>query len=485
MKHHSTSKFSRVADFILYTTCIAISGAGLAFGEDPPSNNGAAKQESTDKPNICILLADDLRTGCLGVLGDPIVKKPNLDKVCKDGFIFRNTYVMGANNSAVCFPSRQMILRGVSYLRPGFMKDQSIPTLAETFRKAGYVSMRAGKGGNGDMVFDENQDGNHSTGNADYLVEFIKKNAETKKPLFLYMAGHEPHDHQYAPDSYYPMYKAADMPMPVSFLPYHPFDTGALLEADETRTLKWPRTKEDLQAKFARYYASTSYWDSEAGRVIDALKKAGQYENTIFVVSSDNGLSMGDHGLMGKQNVYEFGGMHSFAIFAGPGIPKGDSKALTYLMDIYPTLCGLTGTDIPDKLDGKSLVPIITGKSTNVRDSLITGFKNNQRAIRDERWKLIRYPLINKTQLFDLQADPHEMTDLSEKPEHAERIKTLMGSLEEQLKSYGDRDPLTVKNPAPSAWDPSIGNAELAKKKAQQNPKKKPKKKRKAKQTKE
>lgn len=431
------------------------------------SSFAPAVHAAETRPNICFLLADDLRTGCVGVLGDPIVKTPNIDKVCKDGFIFRNTYVMGANNSAVCFPSRQMILRGVSYLRPGFMKNDAIPTLAETFRKAGYVSMRAGKPGNGDMVFDENKDGSHADGNADYLVEFIKKNAGGKKPLFLYMAGHEPHDHQYAPDSYYPMYKPGDMPMPVSFLPYHPFDTGALLEADETRTLKWPRTKEALQAKWARYYASTTYWDAEAGRVIEALKQAGLYSNTIFVVSSDNGLSMGDHGLMGKQNVYEFGGMHSFVIFAGPGIPKGDTKTLTYLMDIYPTLCELTHTAIPEKLDGKSLAPVISGKSANVRDYLVTGFKNNQRSIRDDRWKLIRYPLINKTQLFDLQADPHEMTDLSDKPEYAERIKKLMAALEEKLTFYGDKDPLEVKNPAPSAWDPSIGNAELDKRAAQ------------------
>jgi arylsulfatase A-like enzyme len=364
-----------------------------------------------------------------------------------------------------------MILKSISYLSPKFKNDKTIPTLSETFRKAGYLSMRAGKPKNGDETFDENRDGGHAEGNADYLVDFVKKNAGGEKPLFLYMAGHEPHDHQYAPDSYYPMYKPADMPMPVSFLPYHPFDTGALLEADEHRTLKWPRTKEALQTKFARYYASISYWDAEAGRVIEALKQAGQYENTIFVVSSDNGLSMGDHGLMGKQNLYEFGGMHSFAIFAGPGIPKGDSKALTYLMDIYPTLCELTHTAIPENLDGKSLVPIIAGKSAKVRDTLITGFKNNQRSIRDDRWKLIRYPLINKTQLFDLQADQHEMTDLSDKPEHAERIKALMAALEKELRFYGDKDPLEVKNPGASAWNPSIGEAELAKR-AAQKPKK-------------
>lgn len=419
------------------------------------------------KPNICILLADDLRADCLEILGHPIVKTPNLDEVCKEGHIFRNTYVLGSNASAVCIPSRQMILKGVSYFRPGFRTNDTIPTLAETFRKAGYLSMRAGKPRNGDEVFDENKYGGHADGNADYLVEFIRKNAGGTKPLFLYMAGHEPHDPQYAPDNYYAMYDPADIPLPVSFLPYHPFDNGALLEADETRTLKWPRTEKALQAKLAKYYASTTFWDAEAGRVIEALKQAGQYENTIFVVSSDNGYSNGDHGLMGKQNLYEFGGMHSFVIFAGPGIPKGESQSLAYLMDIYPTLCDLTGTAFPEQLDAKSLAPVITGESAKVRDYLFTAFKKNQRSIRDDRWKLIRYPLINKTQLFDLQNDPHEMSDLSEKPEHVERIKTLMTALKKHQKLYGDKAPLAVENPGNPHWDPGIGKAELARKTAE------------------
>ncbi len=441
---------------------------------------GAEESTSKSKPNICILLADDLRADCLGVLGHPIVKTPNLDEVCKEGHIFRNTYVQGSNASAVCFPSRQMILRGVSYLRPQFRTNDTIPTLADTFRKAGYYSMRAGKPKNGDEVFDENEYGGHADGIADNLINFIQKNAGGENPLFLYMAGHEPHDPQYAPDDYYAMYDPADIPMPVSFLPYHPFDNGAMVEADEYRTLGWPRTKEALQAKLARYYASTTFWDTEAGRVIDALKQAGQYENTIFVVSSDNGYSNGDHGLMGKQNLYEFGGMHSFVIFAGPGIPKGESKALAYLMDIYPTLCELTGTEIPEELDAKSLAPVITGKSGKVRDYLFTGFKKNQRAIRDARWKLIRYPLINKTQLFDLQNDPHEMNNLSGQPEHSERIKTLMTALEEKQKFYGDKALLSVGNPGKEAWDPSIGHAELAKLRAEraaQKRKERPKKK--------
>ena len=225
------------------------------------------------------------------------------------------------------------------------------------------------------------------------------------------------------------MYRPEDIPLPVNFLPFHPFDNGEMTIRDE-QTLPWPRTKASVTGKLARYYASTSYFDAQAGRIIAALKQTGQFDNTIFVVAGDNGLSLGEHGLLGKQNLYEFGGMHVPLIFAGPGIPQGDSKALVYLYEVYPTMCELAGIPVPPGLDAKSLAPVIKGQQAKVRDCLFTAYTNCQRSIRDDRWKLIRYPLIDKTQLFDLQADPHEMNDLAGKAEYAEKIKELMRAVE-------------------------------------------------------
>ena len=171
-------------------------------------------------------------------------------------------------------------------------------------------------------------------------------------------------------------------------------------------------------------------------------------------MAGDNGLSLGEHGLLGKQNLYEFGGMHVPLIFAGPGISKGETKALAYLYDLYPTLCDLAGIPVPAGLDAKSLAPVIEGRQPKVRDCLFTAYRNCQRSIRDDRWKLIRYPLIDKTQLFDLQADPHEMTDLAGKPEFADKIKELTALLEKTRKEYGDTAPLQVATPTPAAWTP-------------------------------
>ncbi len=434
----------------LAATLLLIPSAGLlAAGQPVPAG----------KPNICLLLADDLRADCIGALGHPIVKTPNIDRLVERGLIFRRAYTLGSHVSAVCIPSRQMILRGVGYFR----RQPESPTLAETFRAAGYVSQRSGKPKNGDLEFDENLDGSTAAGHVDNLIRFVQAHAG-KRPLFLYMAGHEPHDPQFATEEFYRMYPTSDIPLPVNFRPYHPFDNGEMAVRDE-RTLPWPRTKENVTGKLAKYYASISYWDAQVGRLIEALKDAGQYDNTIFIVSGDNGLSLGEHGLLGKQNLYEFGGMHVPLIFAGPGIRKGETKAFAYLMDLYPTLCELTGTAIPAKLDGRSLGPVIAGKSENVRDFLFTGYKDVQRAIRDDRWKLIRYPQIDKTQLFDLQADPHEMTDLSGKLEQTDRIRALLAAMKQLQRQLGDDTPLEIANPVDPSWRPGMERGNPVRKK--------------------
>ena len=416
-------------------------------------------------PNIVFLLADDLRPDCLGILGHPIVKTPHLDKLLENGFIFRNAYVLGSHSGAVCTPSRTMIQTGVSYLR----SNRPTPTLAETIKGAGYASIRSGKFGNGpkalDDMFDKHLDGKTSEGNASNIIQFIQDNAG-RKPLFLYMAPHEPHDPQLATDEFYRMYQPEKIPLPVNFLPFHPFDNGEMTVRDE-QTLPWPRTKENVTGKLVRYYASTSYWDAQCGRVIAALKAAGQYENTVFIVAGDNGLSLGEHGLLGKQNLYEFGGMHVPLVFAGLGIKKGETQSFAYLFDVYPTMCELAGISIPTGLDAKSLAPVISGRQPKVYESIFSAYKDCQRSVRDDRWKLIRYPQIDKTQLFDLKTDPHEMNDLAAKQESADKIKELTTLLERTRAAYGDKAPLVVPSPEPAEWTPEeSGTRKKGRKKA-------------------
>jgi arylsulfatase A-like enzyme len=186
--------------------------------------------------------------------------------------------------------------------------------------------------------------------------------------------------------------------------------------------------------------------DEQIGRVLHALREAGDAQNTLIVFSSDHGLAIGSHGLMGKQNLYEHS-MKSPLVIAGPGIRPGHSEALAYLHDIYPTLCDLAGIGAPDGLDGRSLSPVVGGQSPGVRNVLFLAYRDVQRAVRQGDWKLIRYPKVGKTQLFNLVDDPDELNDLADDPRQAPRVGTLMELLARQQALAGDPIPHTVENP--------------------------------------
>ncbi|MEE2889252.1 MAG: sulfatase/phosphatase domain-containing protein, partial [Planctomycetota bacterium] len=182
----------------------------------------------------------------------------------------------------------------------------------------------------------------------------------------------------------------------------------------------------------------------QVGRIIDALQKNGLAENTMVVFTSDHGLAVGSHGLMGKQNLYE----HSTRVpllIVGPGIAAGSvCEQPVYLHDLVPTISDWARIDAPEFSEGKSLVGLLNGTSEQGRSSIYTAYKKVQRAIRVGRWKLIRYPAVDRTQLFDLVSDPHEMKDLSDDPENAQILKKMLHRLKE-LRIQAS-DPL-VKSP--------------------------------------
>ena len=130
------------------------------------------------------------------------------------------------------------------------------------------------------------------------------------------------------------------------------------------------------------------------------------------------------------------------------------NESLVYLHDLYPTICKFAGiARIPNGVEGKALPGLFDNKSTQIRDSLFTTYANKIRAVRKGRYKLIRWPQIDKTQLFDLQDDPDEMNDLAELPEHEKLLATLMDSLKEWQSKVDDPHPLIVKNPKPAEVD--------------------------------
>ena len=173
-------------------------------------------------------------------------------------------------------------------------------------------------------------------------------------------------------------------------------------------------------AERPNYYAVIDHTDREIGRILGALEQSGELANTIIIYSSDHGVSVGSHGLREKQNMCE----HSVnvpLIICGPGVPEGaKSEVPVYLRELFPTSCELAGVAVPEGVEGRSFAGILKGEERSDREEVPCYFRDCQRMVREERWKLIYYPQIARFQLFDLANDPYELDDLSEDPQYGE-----------------------------------------------------------------
>jgi hypothetical protein len=223
-------------------------------------------------------------------------------------------------------------------------------------------------------------------------------------------------------------------------MPAHPFDNGEMYVRDENLA-PFPRTPEIVQEHIAAYYAMITHLDAQIGRVLDALEKTGRAKDTLVFFAGDNGLAVGQHGLLGKQNLYE----HSVRvplIISGPGIPENvRSDALCYLLDLYPTLCDILGLAIPETIEGKSLLPVLKNRKAKVRDSVFMAYRSFQRAVRtSDNWKLIKYNVrgVDTTQVFNLNEDPWEINNLVEDPASRTRLGDLTALLEDHMRKSDD-----------------------------------------------
>jgi arylsulfatase A-like enzyme len=421
------------------------------------------KPKQTVKPNILFVFADDQRADAVGLTQNNYLKTPTIDALAENGVRFDNCYVMGGHHGAICAPSRAMLMSGKSLFNV-YDRLDGVLTFPRYLSQQGYRTFGTGKWHNGATSFEATfQEGENvflggmsdhfevpcqtlmSNGKlgeksykqfstdlfADAAISFLKKQAEqnSDEPFLCYLAFTAPHDPRSPISTYSSQLDTQKVPLPGNFLPYPTFKFDNFNVRDETLA-PWPRTPGIIQSSLAEYYALIEHIDDRLASIIETLKKIGDYENTIIVYAADNGLAIGSHGLLGKQNLYE----HSTKvplIISGPGIPKNKVKdALVYLYDIFPTLTDFIEVPQVEGIDGKSLMPIISGKSTSVRETLYTAYRNTVRALRHNNWKLIRYPQINHTQLFNLKDDPLEINNLAALPEQQIRLQNLMQMLE-------------------------------------------------------
>ncbi len=439
--------------------------------------------DSSARPNILFIFADDQRADTIAALGNAHIRTPHLDRLVRRGVSFNRAYMQGGLNAATCVPSRAMLLsaRSLFHIDEKLTRDETWPA---AFGRAGYTTFISGKWHNtpasvprsfqrarnlftGGMTnplkapLSSLVDGKMGPASispkhacetfADEIIAFLRESHAA--PFFAYLPFDGPHDPHIVPDDFPVRYDPEKLPLPANFFPQHPFDNGEMVIRDE-KLLPWPRTPADIRAMIADYYRYISYLDLLIGRVLDTLDASPHAKNTLVVFSADSGVARGSHGLIGKQNLYEHS-MRVPLIIAGPGLPANrTTEAMCYLFDVLPTLGALAGVPGPSTGEGMDLSVTLRAPATPARMALFFAYQTVQRAYRDERYKLIRYPQVDRTQLFDLATDPDERFDLSNRPEHAKRISAMTTALAAEQQRLGDPVPLTVATPRSAAWSP-------------------------------
>ncbi|MDX9867208.1 MAG: sulfatase-like hydrolase/transferase [Kiritimatiellia bacterium] len=456
----------------------------------------AAPPTAAAKPNVLFLYTDDQAFDTIRALGNREIRTPNLDRLARAGVAFDNCYNQGGWHGAVCVASRTMLNTG-RFLWQAYAAEKRFsanpgerpPFWSELMRRAGYRTYMTGKwhirGVNPAEVFDETgpvrpgmpgtceeayerpragkpdvwqawdparggfwQGGTHwSVVTADDAIRFLRTPRPDNRPFFLYAAFNAPHDPRQSPKPYVDLYPPDSLALPPSFLPSNPHKDaiGCPHTLRDERLAPDPRTPHAVRVHRAEYYAIITHLDAQIGRVLDALEATGLTTNTFVFLTGDNGLALGQHGFMGKQNMFE----HSMKVpllVAGPGVPRNRRiRTPVYLQDIMPTTLELAGCPVPPQVRFRSLLPLLAGQRETQYEAVYGAYMRLQRMVRSGDMKLIWYPACDTFLLFNLADDPHELNNLAAEPAHAAtlaRLKRLLASMQQEME-----DPLLPDSP--------------------------------------
>jgi choline-sulfatase len=438
-------------------------------------------------PNILFLFSDDQCFRTLRATGNPEVQTPNLDRLVAEGTLFSHAYNMGSWTGAVCVPSRTMLNTG-RFLWPVQRLHRNLESELEANRlwarrlhQVGYATYFTGKWHvniDAERVFrvarhirpgmprdtpeaydrpradqadawspwDVTPGGYWEGGKhwseviGDDALEFLRMAEQHTSPFFMYLAFNAPHDPRQSPKEYVERYPLDRIALPGNFLPAYPYAThiGCGPDLRDERLAPFPRTEHAIKVHRQEYYAIISHMDSQVGRILDALERSPFKDNTYIFFTSDHGLAVGEHGLMGKQNLHD----HSVRVplvVAGPGISKGRViDAPVYLQDIMPTTLALAGADTRE-VDFHSLLPLLRGETDrSAYDAIYGAYLDLQRAITSGNHKLILYPQVPRVLLFDAESDPLEMSNLADDPDRLPLMRRLFTQLLALQNQTGD-----------------------------------------------
>lgn len=448
---------------------------------------GVCRAESAPagaRPNILVLLSDDHCYRDLGVAGNRTVQTPHLDQLAADGVYFSHCFTPMPQ----CSPSRAAIFTGQDCWTNG-VKTGSDRFAADAIlwpqllAEAGYAVFVAGKWHNADLPWEcgfnaganlkiggmddhrslpliqwKQSAGDEvaatefsSTAFADAFLEFLQ-DRDRAQPFCAYVSFTAPHDPWVPPAPYDAMYDPAAIRLPKNFMSKPPFRTpAAFAELRDQQTLPYPRTERDVQNGMAKYYGMISHLDHEIARMLSGLEEAGLAENTLVIFAADHGYSLGSHGFVGKQCMYEEG-LRLPLIVRYPPAQRGAAVcgALVSLTDFYPTICEVAGLKTPAAVEGRSLLAWYRGESPAWRGEVFASHHSpakhgmSTQCVRTDRYKLIQHKLTGEEELFDLDDDPWERVNLADR----EELGSVRKELAARLANWSAPHELTL---APSA----------------------------------
>jgi arylsulfatase A-like enzyme len=475
----------------LKTSAGALGGLAMAMGPGSLETLATPGASPGRKPNFVFFLGEGVRNDSFSFMGNPIVQTPVQDRLAKESMVFQNAFV----TNALSVPSRSSFLTGLYSHTHGNVDNQvkpipqDIPLISDLLRQAGYEVALFGRanidvedrywdyyfGFKGwvkyyhplmrECVAGKWSDPKIVDGYVDDLVtdralQWLEQKHE--KPFCAFIWFNAPHAPFYRPRRLLDLYNGVKIPKPETFDddlkdPPYPGKTSAIrLAYNKIGTDNLgdddPRTLEEVAKD---YYAGIVDNDQNIGRVLQSLDKTNRTDDTAVILTSDHGFFLGEWRMYDKRFMYEPSIRVPLMVRYPALIKPGICNATALNVDIAPTLLELAGVRVPASIQGRSLVPLLTGEPPDDwrTDWLYEYFEfpaaehvRPHRGIRNERYKLIHFhavhgfpDLADEFELYDLQQDPGELQNLYGRPEYASLTRQLLERLAQLRKETGDR----------------------------------------------
>lgn len=474
-RHFPTTRPFTRRDFL--STSLKVGAAAFTTGVLPKP-----RAISKEQYNVVFIVADDLRP-LLGCYGDPEIQTPNIDWLAEQGTLFNRAYCQ----YPLCKPSRTSMLTGLRPDTNGVRDNhadfrQTVPdvvTLPQYFKAHGYHTRSVGKIEHGSAVLydelswsmpiwrprwrpykglpswqalnvadDELGDG-ETAGQAIKVLEEIQD-----LPFFLAVGFEKPHLPYNVPKKYFNLYDTGTFgTYPDILLPFQ----HELTHYSDIPSNGSPLSEEKISELVRGYLAAISYMDAQVGRVLNQLDVLGLTDRTVIIFCSDHGYHLGEHGIWGKDTLFEES-LHVPFVVNVPGKLSGKTNALVELVDLYPTLCEVCQLPIPARLEGGSLVPLINQSARSWKTEVYSQTRSlavDQLSVRTDQYRyteeLSRWQVDANTgrELYNYHVDPDGTVNIAHLPENED----LVAYLREKLYDHWQRTLPDTQKQSSLPWD--------------------------------